>query len=151
MTSKPLQSDIPETPETRETWKARKLPMQWSIYSGTPGDLTMDTPMDLSAPEGVPDGIYTVVNHSNIGAEFAEKTTIQEGFTVGIGEAHGLEIQNGRFVPEPTARACFEALCISQGIDPSLVPQGVQVSDHIFIEEFDFDPESRKFIVGLGS
>ena len=57
----------------------------------------------------------------------------------------------GHFVPAPTARACFKALCISEGINYELVPDGEQISDHIFIEALIFDSQSQKFTVELGS
>ena len=134
-----------------ENCQASNLPMVWSIFAGDQDSWNPDTPLDYRAPAEVPDGVYTVVNHSLMGAENAQKTVLIDGHTVGVGEAHGLEIMGGHFVPEPTARACFKALCISEGINPELVPDGEHVSDHIFIEELDFDPQSQKFTVGLGS
>ena len=127
------------------------LPMVWSIFAGGPDDWTPETPMDFRAPADVPDGVYTVVNHSSMGAENAQKTVLIDGHTVGVGEAHGLEIMGGHFVPAPTARACFKALCISEGINYELVPDGEQISDHIFIEALIFDHQSQKFTVELGS
>ena len=148
MMSAELRNETSENPETHET---SNLPMVWSIFAGDPDNWTPETPMDFRAPAEVPDGVYTVVNHSHMGAENAQKTVLIDGYTVGIGEAHGLEISDGHFVPESTAWACFKALCISEGINYELVPDGEQISDHIFIEALDFDSQSQKFTVGLGS
>ena len=148
MMSAELRNETSENPETHET---SNLPMVWSIFAGDPDNWTPETPMDFSAPAEVPDGVYTVVNHSHMGAENAQKTVLIDGYTVGVGEAHGLEISNGHFVPEPTAWACFKALCISEGINYELVPDGEQISDHIFIEALIFDHQSQKFTVELGS
>ena len=86
-----------------------------------------------------------------MGVENAQQTILIDELPFGVGEAHGLEIMDGRFVPEPTAKACFRALCISVGIDPELVPDGERVSGHIYIEDFQFDHQTQKFTVGLGS
>ena len=136
--------------ETIGTWKEHGSPMGWSIYDRESWRAyqagSYDTReeriaaqdninLDLKAPEGAPDGIYTVVNHS----------------IWGVGEATGAEVRDGHFVPGPTAKACFEALCRSDGVDPQDVINGVSGVCHIFIEDFTYDPGTGKMMVGLGS
>ena len=118
------------------------LPMVWSIFAGGPDDWTPETPMDFRAPAEVPDGVYTVVNHSHMGAENAQKTVLIDGHTVGVGEAHGLEIMGGHFVPAPTARACFKALCISEGInhEPPRPPHTLTIRSSFFTEDLTMTP-----------
>ena len=68
--------------------------MVWSIFAAS-DNWTPETPMDFRAPAEVPDGVYTVVNHSHMGAENAQKTVHIDGYTVGPGRGprpgnHGL-------------------------------------------------------------
>ena len=148
MTTNKLQN------ETIGTWEDRDLTMRWAIYDEeswqdyAAGDYT-DIPdireearaayrnikLNLKAPKGAPDGLYNVVNYS----------------AWGEGEASGAEIRDGYFVPEPTARACFEALCRSDRVYPQDVLDGVSGVCHIFIEELNYDPKTWKLIAGLGS
>ena len=136
--------------ETIGTWRERDLTMRWAIYDNeTWQDYaagSYDTreesiaayrniKLNLKAPEGAPDGLYNVVNYS----------------VWGVGEASGAEIRDGYFVPEPTARACFEALCKSDRVHPQDVLDGVSSVCHIFIEELEYDPKTWKLIAGLGS
>lgn len=137
--------------ETIGTWKEHATPMRWSIYDRESWQAyatgSYDTreesiaayrniKLDLKAPEGVPNGIYTVVNHSIWDT---------------VGEATGAEVRDGYFVPGPTARACFEALCNSDGVTPEDVKNGVSEVCHVFIEDFTYDPGTGKIVVGLGS
>ena len=137
--------------ETIGTWKEHGSPMHWEIcdeeswrayqagaYATEEEDRAAyhRVKLDLRAPEGAPNGIYTVVNHSIWDT---------------VGEATGAEVRNGYFVPGPTARACFEALCNSDGVTPEDVTNGVSEVCHVFIEDFTYDPGTRKMVVGLGS
>ena len=170
-------SSATEKVHTVATWEEMESPLVWSIfdlesyaaYENEEGPRS-DLKLDLRAPEGVPDGIYTVVHHSVDDApddspdgiypvvhdSIRSTNTVQmmeiiNGYGHTTGEAHGVQIKDGHFVPEPTAKACFEALALSEGMQPEKSIDGGPYFDHVFIEEWKLDPQSGKLIVSLGS
>ena len=98
-------------------------------------DLRLDLRAPDGLPDGLPDGFYTVV------AEGLHNS----------GESPGAEIRDGYFVPEPTAMACYRAICATDRVTPHDVMQGLSPLNHIFIEHFHWDAESSRLIVGTGS
>ena len=75
---------------TLAEWYDMKIPITWLEYvDDTKEDLDADEiVLDLSAPPDLPDGVYDVENKGH--------------------KVSGVEIKNGFFVPEPTAKAIYE-------------------------------------------
>ena len=84
--------------------------------------------LDLSAPAGVADGVYEVrFDYLRLR---------------GIGQ--GAVVKNGRFDPRSAADAALQAACDAFMTTPDHL-------DHVFIEHWEYDPETGQLIVDLGS
>ena len=119
------------------------FPEGWDAYAETDVD---DWPCDITAPKDVPDGIYMVkVSVEGWGPMKAEM--MQHVKTV-----IGIQIKNGAFVPEPTAKACYSAeLLFRRNAFPESYAShnfGDPI-DHRFIEELRYDGDC--FILRTGS
>ena len=135
---------------TRGQWHEMGFNMVWSIMDSAeqkrvnmiPYDPKKEeefwkewesVPCNLSAPEGLADGGYKVA------VSYPKNSP-----AVGV-----VEILDGKFVPVPTDRAVFKAVCASYGIS---VEEGLKKGiHHVFIESFKWDEERNILIVGLGS
>lgn len=84
--------------------------------------------LDLGAPPGTPDGVHEVHYDS-------------PGYT---GNGNGVIVTNGRFDPRSTADAALAAVCQARGTIPTRL-------DHVFIEGWRYDQETRRLYVTLGS
>ena len=123
------------TPKTHSDWRALKLPMIWSIYEIAADENVDDWVLDLST--AAPDGVFSV--------------------RCGDGPyASGVTVEGGRFVPEPTAHACYEAaaraytLTGRYGLDEEGIRKCAEI-DHCYIEELRWDPAARVFELTVGS
>ena len=94
--------------------------------------------LNLRAPEGTPDGNHPVLTHGLAQREYS---------------SHPLtaEVRNGRFIPEATADAVLVAASAAEGVTPQDVQEGNAPLHHSFIEDFEWNPETRELTVGLGS
>ena len=127
---------------TAGQWRQAGYPMVWSIYQEGAYDGQEEharAQLDLSAPEGMADGIYNVFHHAFTGVSR-------------IGRAGGVEIRQGHFVPGPTQEAIFQAVCRSYGLDPETVSRTEEPPfSHFYIEHIGWDPEDNEFVVFTGS
>ena len=135
-------------------WNSKPFNMVWSIYNEESYNEYDDKPygsspekdvedyesilLDLTAPEGVPDGMYPVYHCAGLNKH-------DEGKSVGV------MVCNGQFVPEPTQASVFEAVCQSYGVTADDVRTGKEFINHVFIEGLDWDDERRAFKVTTGS
>ena len=140
------------TPMTIGQWKSQQFIMHWSIYDrnsingfqareasytdeATWRQAFGETLLDFTAPEGTPDGSHTVYHQRS------HKT----------GESHGVIVVDRQFVPHPTQNAVMEAVAKSDGVDPDHLRQGKAVINNIFIEGFEWHPETQRLEVFTGS
>ena len=112
---------------TTHTW--------WSIYDEESFEREIDfgnVILDFNAPKEIPDGIYTI-------KYYAGKHNEGEGF--------GAIVENGKFVPEPTEAAIFEAVCRAYDKEPT------EEADlgSIFIEYLNWDEENKVIVVTIGT
>ena len=139
---------------TIQDWREMGLQMVWSIHNEedrqrhqqtrfqTDEEARDDyrrTRLDLEAPEGMEDGVYGAFHRSGW-RDMPER-----------GESHGVTVQEGRFLPEPTDAAIFEAVCRSYRVDPQEAPEGRARIDHVFIEKVTHHPGNRMLEVFTGS
>ena len=129
-----------------QQWTDLQLPMVWSVYgreslqayrNRSPEEQNHPTKLgevelDLRAPQGLPDGTYTVRHY-------------------GGGRSEGAIVLDGAFEPSNIANVCLEAVCASQGRDSGSVLAGDESIDEIFIEGFGYDPETNLLEVYTGS
>ena len=120
---------------TIQDWEDMNLPMVWSVYSGELATEYGNTELDLSAPEGMPDGAFSVTH----------------GGVVGLSTVFGVEVQDGYIVPGPSARAMFRAVCLSEDWTDDEIDSGEAQTDHIFVEFLKWDSESNTVQVFTGS
>ena len=120
--------------KTYEDWQNAGFTMIWSIYTPEADLLPIEEwPLDLRAPEGVPDGTYKVLSRN--------------GDTVGIGT--GAIIKGGKFDPTSTEMATLQAAALSLGLHPiSAKDTGVY---RRYIERYTLDEETGHLLVRLGS
>ena len=138
-----------DTRMTRRDWNSMPHNMIWSIldqdeekgYFAThyddPQQSLEDFSMihlDLSAPTGLPDGVHTVRINYPCQAQL-----------------HGVEVINGKFVPGPTQRTIYEAICLGYEIDPVPPDQPTNNIDHVFIENITWNTRDMVLEVNLGS
>ena len=135
---------------TNSEWGALNLPMVWSIFVGEydpPDDVDLGEylgNMELDLTTVASDGTYEVETG---GFSFDDRLgSIYRRVRVG-----GVEVQNGEFVPAPTALACYAARALVAGYSPDDVAKGEAMLDHVFIEEMGYDPEERMFVLSTGS
>ena len=125
----------PPTLKTYGDWKKKAgFTMTWSIYTADHNELPIDHwPLDLSAPEGITDGVYRIRNYY--------------GDTVGIGT--GAIVSDGKFEPVSTERATLQAAALAHGLSPiSAKEVGLH---HHFIEKYEWDARRGCLDVHLGS
>ena len=124
----------PPSLKTYGDWKRAGFAMIWSIYAADHNDFHIDHwPLDLSAPEGISDGVYRISNYY--------------GDTVGIGT--GAIVRDGKFEPFSTERATLQAAALARGLSPiSAKEVGLH---HHFIEKYEWDARQRCLEVHLGS
>ena len=91
--------------------------------------------LDLSAPEGCPDGVH-VVRH---------------GRADSFGEGKGAKVVAGQFDPRSTDDAVLDAVCRSYGCLAGDVRKGTDGTDHVFIEGWRWDGEQQVLWVSTGS
>ena len=100
--------------------------------------------LDLSAPEGVPDGIYSVLH-----------TNYRHAVGYCVGTSYGLRIENGKFVPESTDKACYYAVGRSLGMSEKELIAGIESEytpfNYVFIESFVWYKSLRALEVQTGS
>ena len=131
-------------------WGSGDRKMVWTIYApgwekayhdALPADATDEEDMrefnkvelDLTAPEGTPDGTLTVVHAS------------------GKGVAEGVEVKDGQFVPDPTSAAAYAAVCRSYGVDEAKIASDEIVIDHVFIERWEWNEDEQVLVLVTGS
>ena len=125
---------------TKGEWVEASFNMAWCIYNNEDitayrnGLKTDEDPLltwqklrlDFSAPAGTPDGVHKVQHQSKLG----------------IGHAEGVVVKDGLFVPEPTQRAVFEAVCMSCRLDPETASlNDLHRLGHYLIEDFKWDDQ----------
>ena len=146
---------------TKTKWDALNLPMDWSIptkeardyIDGSEiitksGNETMYTisdevrdymhnmDLDISAPEGAPDGVHRVSC---------------KGWA-GEGTASGAIIENGRFEPKSMALTSYHGPCKAFGDeDPEQIRRNGEQIDHYFIESVAWDEKSHMVLIEVGS
>ena len=136
-------SPMDERPRTYGEWQRLGLPMQWSIFKGREGENIDDWELDLSAP--VEDGEYDAVygdgrNNNNPFQDMPYD-----------GRVEGIIVENGEFVPRPTAEAIYDLVRTFQtGRYGEIVRHGESM-DHKFIEKIDYNPFGGYFRVQTGS
>lgn len=137
----------PKRPITRGEWNEGNYGVNWSINlkittdgnrneGSDPEPMEFrDEPLDLSAPEGLPDGQYEAMVSHGIKRR---------------GHAAGVEIRDGMFVPGPTARAILKAACRCRDAPELSALAGNHVIDHIFVEghRYHADLETIEFFMG---
>ena len=133
----------------RAEWRDLKLPMIWSIYDKESEDKVealMDIKgfshvlyerieLDLSAPEGIADGVYEVYHYKSP-------------------SFYGVTIKDGLFVPVPTVYAVLKTEYWdyrNYNFTLTDVWQGRERVHHVFIEGFKWDEERQALQVHLGS
>ena len=132
-------------------WDKERFIMDWSIYDQRSYQRFEDNEpypdleaqslalqqvlLDLTAPEGTPDGILTLF-HDNLGS---------------IGTSCGVIVRDCQFVPHPTQNAIMETVAKSCGVDPADLRQGKAAINYIFIEAFDWHPDTQRLEVFTGS
>ena len=94
--------------------------------------------LNLRAPEGTPDGNHPVLTHG-----LSERRYSSHPLTA--------EVRNGNFIPEVTADAVLVAASAAEGVTPREVEEGNASLCHRFIEDFEWNPDTRELTVGLGS
>ena len=94
--------------------------------------------LDFTAPAGTPDGLHTVYHI----AGYQDPQ---------VGASAGLIVRDGKFEPHSTQAAVLEAVCKSYGITADAVRTGREGIDHVFIEDFVWNPERRALEVQTGS
>ena len=99
-----------------------------------------DIELDMSAPEGLPDGEYTI---------YDEFTSEFSGYH--YGEGHGAIVKDGQFEPASTDNACYAAVCQYYGADPMEIVERTFPIDHIYIEGFSWDAEKQMIRLIVGS
>lgn len=127
---------------TFSDWIDLDLPIQWSIYVETDDDDADadEWQLDLNAPEGLPDGIYEGGRYWTDPA----KTYRQKG----------IEIKDGKFVPESTAQAVYEIVVGSYKLGQDdwhivLYDEEEQDIHHYFLEALEWNGEF--FMLHMGS
>ena len=114
---------------THDEFSALGTGMDWSIYENDD-----DTTIDLSAPEGVPDGEYMITH------EYLDNLGMSETLA---------EVRNGKFEPVTTGRACYQAVRRSYRTTFEEVEDREYVH-HCFIEDFTLI-NNDTLMVGCGS
>ena len=151
----PVDHSPEAAPMTIGEWRKAGFVMRWSIYdqeSKSAYDAWleetedpdpkeerqryMNIRLDLSVPAGTPDGAHRV------------RTGKREVGGQRLGRA---VVKNGRFIPAPTERAIFEAVCAEYGITEEDVITGRAGLDHIYIEKLSWDAEQKELSVFMGS
>ena len=135
-------------------WDSKNYKMRWSIYDRESYDAFDAKPyttkeqnnldyrtimLDLRAPAGTPDGIHKVRHQSGW------RDMPQEGVSVGV------IVRNGLFLPDPTEATVFEAVCKSYNVPETSIRARLNVIDHVFIEQFKWNPEWGGLEVQTGS
>ena len=122
------------TLKTYGDWQKAGFTMTWGIYTADHNEFPIDHwPLDLSAPEGISDGVYRISNY--------------HGAAVGIGT--GAIVRDGKFEPVSTERATLQATALARGLSPiSAKEVGLH---HHFIEKYEWDARQRCLEVHLGS
>ena len=143
-----------KTTMTVGEWRSKNYNMRWSIYDEDSYHAFDAKPytskeqsktdygailLDLRVPAGTPDGIHKVRHRSGW------KDMPQEGVSVGV------VVKNGLFLPDPTEATVFEAVCKSYNVPEADIRARRNVLDHVFIEEFEWDPEWGGLEVTTGS
>ena len=125
-------------------WKKLELPMIWNAYKGDDLDAPGATSDELDLSTDAPDGTHSVEadgwHHDR-----------HLGTIVQLVRIHGVEVRNGEFVPEPTARTFYAAQALAEGRSPASVVAAEAETDHRFIEALRYDPDERRFRLLTGS
>ena len=99
-----------------------------------------DIELDMSAPEGLPDGEYTIYDEYN--SPYSGEH---------YGEGRGAVIKDGQFEPVSTDAACYAAVCYYYGATEDEVRDRTFQIDHVYIEGFCWDPEKQMIKLTVGS
>ena len=125
-------------------WKKLKLPMIWNVYKAG-DDRAAGQPHDeLDLSTEAPDGTHSVEADGWHHDRYL-------GTVVQLVRIHGVEVQAGQFVPEPTARACYAAQAMAEGQSAESVVSGDAETDHRYIEALSYDADKRRFQLSAGS
>ena len=100
-----------------------------------------DIELDMSAPEGLPDGEYTV---------YEEYTSRVDGYRH-YGEGTGAIVKDGQFEPVSTDAACYAAVCYYYGAAEDEVRDRTFQLDHVYIERLTWDAEKQMLKLSVGS
>ena len=96
--------------------------------------------LDLSVPDGVPDGLHQVFHRSGW------RDLPPEGV------ASGVVVRDGQFDPHSTEAAVYAAVCRSYGIpDQCFQSSPYPVIDHVYIQAFVWDADTQRLEVITGS
>ena len=125
--------------ESSDAFDAKKFTSEKGYHSAF-----QDIELDMSAPVGLQDGIYTIL-HSNYRRS--------GGYQVGA--ADGARIENGLFVPESTDKACYIAVAKSLGMSEDEIEKSLTTQfapfNYIFIEIFHYHKSLHAIEVRTGS
>lgn len=125
---------------TETEWKQLGVPMTWCICQdedGEPGG-------ELNLATTAPDGQYEVETAG---------WYVDEVF----GTVHmlvrivGIEVQDGQFVAEPTARACYAAAALARGWSSESIEARAARVTHPYIERLEYDRRRNRFLLHTGS
>ena len=139
-------SPMDEKPITYGDWKRLGLMMNWSIFKDNEAKESEDIDdweLDLSAP--VEDGSYDAVYGYGDGVNNPFNDLDYDG------RVSGIIVEDGRFVPRPTADAIYDLVRTFQfGRYREIVRHGKDF-DHKHIEGMDWNPFGGYFRVETGS
>ena len=131
--------------------------MRWSMYDSTLFDKAWSDeawddalemayraqPLVLDAPKGVEDGVYDVEYSGEVfgpGCYVYGQPELEEDCHVGV------TIVEGKYVPVATAEAVYRVVLKAFGLK-----YGSRQFDHVYIEALDFNSETKRFVVRMGS
>lgn len=119
------------------------LPLKMQFGTMRRRRLTGRKPLAFDAPEGVEDGVYDVECFGRIygpGCFITGQPEPEEDCQVGV------TVAEGKYDPVATAEAVYRVVLNVFNLD-----YGSRQFDSVYIEELDFNPETRRFTVFLGS